>query len=110
MTLSEYNLKLDLEMVMLTQIPRIREGSGNLMGRVFSENPTLFLEMGNLFFGQNGVGFWGSKWGNSCLPQSPTYSHYYHFTFGIFYSLTFYSLTYIFEFTSETSERERTCK
>ena len=54
MTLSGSNLKLDLEMVMLTQIPRIWEGSGNLMGRVFLENPTLFLEMGNLFWGQNG--------------------------------------------------------
>ena len=58
MTLSGSNLKLDLEMVMLPQIPRIREGSGNLMGRVFLENPTLFLEMGNLFFGQNGGVFW----------------------------------------------------
>ena len=58
MTLSGSNLKLDLEMVMLPQIPRIREGSGNLMGRVFLENPTLFLEMGNLFWGQNGGPFW----------------------------------------------------
>ena len=54
MTLSGSNLKLDLEMVMLPQIPRIREGSGNLMGRVFLENPTLFLEMVALFWGQNG--------------------------------------------------------
>ena len=43
-----------LEMTMLPQIPQIWEGSGNLMGRVFLENPTLFLEMGNLFWGQNG--------------------------------------------------------
>ena len=58
------------------------------------------------FLGSKWWPFLGSKWGNSWLPQSPTYSHYYHFTFGIFlYSLTFYSLTSIF--TSETSERER---
>ena len=47
-----------LEMTMLPQIPQIWEGSGNLMGRVFLENPTLFLEMGNLFWGQNGGPFW----------------------------------------------------
>ena len=55
MTLSGSNLKLDLEMVMLPQIPRIREGSGNLMGQVFLENLTLFLEMGNLFLVKMGV-------------------------------------------------------
>ena len=78
MTLSKYNFKLYSEMVMLPQIPQNWEGSGTLMGQVFSENPTLFFWKWGSFL--------ESKWGNSWLPQSPTYSHY---------------------FTSETSERER---
>ena len=90
MTISGSNLKLDPEMVMLPQIPQIWEGSGNLIGWVFLENPTLFLEMGNLFRGQNG--------GTPGCPRvllTPTTT----------ISRTFYSLTSIF--TSETSERER---
>ena len=104
-------------MALLPQIPQNWEGSGNLMGQVFLENLTLFLEMvalsgvkvgvvtgvkmGTLsglnlriplkwgsfwgskwwpFLGSKWWPFLGSKWGNSWLPQSSTYSHYYHFT------------------------------
>ena len=42
---SEYNLKLDPERTLLPQIPQNWEGSGNLMGQVFLENLTLFLEL-----------------------------------------------------------------
>ena len=72
-TISGSNLKLDPEMVLLLAAPEppIGKGSGVLMGRVFSENLTQFLEIVALFLGQNGGPFWvkmgsflESKWGN----------------------------------------------
>ena len=79
------------------------------MGQVFLENLTLFLEMvalflgqnGDPFLGQNGGPFWSQNGGTPGCPRvllTPTTT----------ISRTFYSLTSIF--TSETSERERTCK
>ena len=49
--------------------------SGFKMGKCFGLNLRVTLKWGSK---------WGrlleSKWGNPWLPQSPTYSHYYHFT------------------------------
>ena len=97
MAISGFNLKLDPEMVMLPQIPQIWGGSGNLMGQVFLENPTLFLEMVALFWvkmvalflGQNGGPFWSQNGGTPGCPRvllTPTTT----------ISRTFYSLTSIF--------------
>ena len=97
------------------------------MGRVFLENPTLFLEMVALFFGQNGGLFWvkfestpqmgvlsGVKMGELlAAPESYLLPLLPFYLWDFLYMISFYSLTSILEFTSETSERERkqrTCK
>ena len=86
--------KLNPEMALLPQIPQIWEGSGAL------KHGSGFLRKPDPIFG-NGGPFLGSKWGTPGCPRvllTPTTT----------ISRTFYSLTSIF--TSETSERERTCK
>merc|ERR1712082_67227 len=99
--------KLNPEMVLLPQIPQIWEGSGAL------KHGSGFLRKPDPIF-QNGGPFWSQNGGTPGCPRvllTPTTTILPE---GFFlYSPTFYSLTSILEFTSETSERERkqrTCK
>ena len=80
MAITGFNLKLNPVMAMLPQIFQIWDGSGTLMGWVFLEDTTLFLEMVALFWVKMGVlsGLnlrvplkWGSKWGILLFAPKP---------------------------------------